>query len=249
MVLNELEYIQKVIEKREKRRYTKAEILMMIKFYIRQNMNIKQVVETINEFMFATNKDYIPERYIDFIETSYKTIHKKGYILSEINKISLTNKEIEIILSLSKLQQQKFLTSIILFAKIKKINMNKTFIGFKELKTVMKFANITLTKKAQDNMITYFEERGFIKSNDDYDNLGIEVLCFKDGVDEFEIIEMENIGKKIDKHIKLHYKGYKQCSECDEVFKPKKTGRPTILCKECSRKENIRKTIENRKKQ
>ena len=127
--------------------------------------------------------------------------------------------------------------------------MNKTFIGFKELKTVMKFANITLTKKAQDNMITYFEERGFIKSNDDYDNLGIEVLCFKDGVDEFEIIEMENIGKKIDKHIKLHYKGYKQCSECDEVFKPKKTGRPTILCKECSRKENIRKTIENRKKQ
>ena len=58
---------------------------------------------------------------------------------------------------------------------------------------------------------------------------------------------MEDIGKKIDNHIKLYYKGYKQCSECDEVFKPK--GRNNKYCKICAKeKERERDKIKKEKK-
>lgn len=236
MILNEFEYIQNIISKKEKRYYTKSEIIMLIKFYIKQNMNMQQVIDIINNFMFETNENYIPEKYIDFIEKEYKKILKRGYTLSEINKISLTDNEIKIVLSLSKLQHQKFLTAIMLFAKINKINRGNTFISFRELKTILSFANVSLTKKNQDDIITYFEELGFVKSDDDYNNLGIKVICLKDGNDEFEITEMEDIGKKIDKHIKLHYKGYKQCSECDKIFKPKSYNSNQKYCTDCAKK-------------
>ena len=248
VILNELNYVTQMLQDKERRYYNKKELSMFIKFLVKENYSLEETVGIFNDFMSEVYEDYIPEKYVDFIEHTYKKMVKRDYKLLDIDSLYLTDKEIELILTLKSTRQQKVLATIMLLSKMNFINRDSNII-FQHPSTIFSLANVSMSKNQQDDMIALFDKMGFIElDRENYDSLKFNVICLKDGKNEFEITEMEDVGKKIDKHIKLHYKGYKKCSECDKILKPKKTARPTCICKEGARKENIRKTLENRKK-
>ena len=117
VILNEKEYVERIIEKGEVGKKPTSTLFLLSKYY-RQEMKLseKKTAEKLNEFMEKNYKDYNPALWEDLIED----VSRKGkkYLLQEIEYVGITENELSSIALVKGLKYQKLLFTMLCFAKL-----------------------------------------------------------------------------------------------------------------------------------
>lgn len=182
-----------------------------------------------------------------FLDGLIKTNTSEKIVINSLDKITITTTEWETIQELGRNERErKVLFYILCCYKI------KVGLGFPDNKLVKveytklnKQAHVTLTKDYRVDMFRYFIETGLVEMHvgKNADKLTINYVA--NGKTLIEITEFDCI----DTYYKYLKKGGRLivCQECGDLTISTSKTCPSKVCKNCARKINIRKTMENQR--
>jgi len=230
IILNEIEYAEKMIENGAKDKDPYCYLPILSKYY-RQILEYspKRTVNEINSFMVDNYINYNPVRWSSFIDSCVKKSKKQK--LNDIKFVGVTQKEIDAVDSAKNTTHSKVLFSLLCVAKY--FNMrNNTNNNWTNVKTkdIFRMANVNTSIERQDRIIHELYKIGLVGISKKVDNLNIRVLCVDDSKDfVLQINDFRNLGYE---YMNWKQGGYFRCAECGALQKQNKYGN-RIYCNDC----------------
>lgn len=176
VILNEKEYVERIIEKGEVGKKPTSTLFLLSKYY-RQEMKLseKKTAEKLNEFMEKNYKDYNPALWEDLIED----VSRKGkkYLLQEIEYVGITENELSSIALVKGLKYQKLLFTMLCFAKLYN-TISKTNNGWvnTEIPDLYRVARVIVKYKNDKFLyLNDLEKTKLISFSNKNDNLNMKV--------------------------------------------------------------------------
>jgi len=239
MVLNELEYAKKIIEsQRIDENHRGSDLAILARYFIYQGKNYKEARKYLEEFCVNNIKYF--NIVVDYHNIDYAINQAKKYKITDPINIIITHQEISSIQINNNLDYQRFLFTLLVLAKQKKYNPNKTkfkespkFVGLyynQGLKEVFKHAGLKWNENFKNKML--FDLRNNSKHIEMVIPSGSIILKFssENGYPALIISDFRNIGLQYLKYIGNKKIG--ECQSCHIIFM--KRSNKQILCKECS---------------
>ena len=252
MIINEKKYVEDLLESGKFANNGK-DAFLLVKYFYDECIDEQNTITKVLDFMYENIDDFSKEDWLDSITGMTNTVVKNELKLREINGVFVSNREMSVISSLENKHEKKCLFTLTILAKIKsQVSPNKVWVDV-TVNDLFIYGNMkSLSKTKKLEILNSLKSYGYIdtyivfnKTNNTrkmvYKSLIAE--CADDGLFVDEEI---NIGRVYDDYIKANELGWKNCSVCSELFKPKNSKH--FMCKECGRLENIRKTLENKRK-
>jgi hypothetical protein len=250
LIMNEKEYIENIIDTKKvpkdiSNRYL---IKMLIRYYRDKEKDlVKYILEFSKELQFE-NDSYRYEEYKFFnnIKKYLKEENLKPIDLKEIKYIPLLQEELDVINSLTKDREKKFLFVCYIMARFN----NSDWINIDD-KELFKMANISLTCNDRQLFIYNMIQKGYMSQAKSNTNNSINIKRLG-GEEIIKVIDFNNMGNFLLSYLKPNYT---QCTNCGKLIKIKsKFDSSTKYCDSCAReifneqcKENMRKMRERQK--
>lgn len=228
---------------------------ILIKYYYLKNRDIDklELLYTIFNNLKECNIDsFNPNKCEELITTRidrfYKTVRKFGdenIKLNIVDKVVITKAEVAFINSYEDKKVQNILFIMLVYAKItNKLNNNDSYWINQSLTNITKEAKLTDKKRKTEVFHSLYLDQA-ISAGNKVGKVSIKVnYAYEDSEEEIVITDFDGCV-----HYWLRYKGekWKRCIECGKWIKQGKKANSLKYCKECAKKINIEKTIENKK--
>lgn len=221
-------------------RYTYLNMWKFSNGSIKKSDLVCNVKNVLREFSFLPIEEY---KYIDKVKvlcsdlvdkTSGTDLLNGKPMFRELDFIPLYQSELDIINTLTKRNQKKFLFTLYMIARFMDCDgwVNKK--DSKGLMEIFKLANVTIPVASRYALLNLLYENNYISFSERIDNLNIKVpLCTN--VNEnvvYKLTEFENVGNK---YVVSFIDGYKQCVICGKVIKNSSNNK-NKYCPSCARK-------------
>jgi hypothetical protein len=168
LILNEKKILKDSLEKGyiDKDKPTNT-IRLLTKHYFSIDMNIDQVKYSINDFFSKNYPGYNSVKWQDIIEKIVKGIYKtKDYKLFDVEKVEVTNNELEIIKNINNIKLEKLAFVLLVYAKIyNKLNENDSNWVNAEHKHIFSDAKIAVKVKEQGEILHELFNIGLIETS------------------------------------------------------------------------------------
>ena len=216
----------------------------------------KQIREKIDNLMYKYYDGFSMANWDDNIKKDLNKYTKNGeYKFNKPKLIGITANELNTIASLNDINKEKVLFILLVFSKVNR-NSGRTddYWVFKDGTLLFSLAkykyNRIENRNTQRNyLINDFDNLGLVSQSVKINSEGIRVDFAEEG--ESEIIftpSMNNIKSMYCYYLKWKNYPVKECENCGNLFEYNpKTKKPTLYCKECKKKVNIKQTIERNK--
>lgn len=200
-------------------------ILMLAKYHVQiESLNDNDTKDLILSFL----RTEIPKtnylRWKNFIDKCI--VSAKKYRIKEINKIGITQKEINTIKKFDNISIQKLMFTILVLAKFNYMCNGKTWVNV-SLTELTSLSRISNNIESCDLMLHELYKQKLIEFNTKVDNNNFKVN-FVDTEDEiiFEVTDLRELGYW---WLKCCNEKFGVCKECGIIFR--KSGRNHFFCK------------------
>ncbi len=244
IILNEKEYIESFINDNKKQVDNMYYTLTLLARYYKTQMKSKpsEIYKKLEEFLIKQGEDTVTwQTSLD------KIVKKSDKSLLEIEFVSITKGEIEVIKRIKNKRLEKLLFTMLSLAKFNNMasTSNNNWIN-REVKEIFKLANVRDNVKKQYLSISEIKDLGLIKFSKKVDNLNLCVKFIDDESEvELKIDDFRDLGFQY-----LAYLGddYIKCECCKKIVPIKsKTNKPKY-CDECARENQLKQQRESMKK-
>lgn len=246
-IMNERKYAEKILAGDgygENYAYTTA---VLAKYYKSQDMAGKDIRARLKETISERVPGAAPQSVRKWIDNGLEISSK--YLLTEIERISITKPEMEIIKAIhtQKFKDesiQRFAFTLLCFAKYESVRGVKNgWVNIKQ-KELFSAADLSgMTLKRQDYMIGELKQMGLIENNPVIGRFALRVLFSQDGATEVFVENINEAGM-----IFQQYNGRKfyRCEDCGKMVRV--TNGHGVRCKMCAEERNRAKTRERMNK-
>lgn len=244
IILDEKEKAEEIINNKEidMKKPTRT-IQLLIKYYKSQNKGKEEIRKLIEDFMQENYSGFNSTRWQNNLDRMVNTYSSDKYQLIKINKIKITQGELNKIEKLDNIDLEKLAFSLLVYAKVgNQINKNNNnWVNVKKNKIIKDALIKSRDKKQKYQLFRELHNLKYIRLAKATSKTGVQVLF----VDEESkvIIEIEDFKEFISEYLKVR-KGY--CIKCGKKIKT--TNNKIKYCNKCAKEINIEKTIKNRKK-
>ena len=245
IVLDEYTWAQDAISKKELGKKPIETLSRVAKYYTYKGYNKNEVGRQLENFILQCDPETSILKWADKIDAIVKYNTKKELIL--IDYISITESELDVIISLKSKMEQRLAFVLLCLAKYNMIiNPESDYWVNYKISDIMAMANINTSVKHQCELYYNLREQGLIKYSKKVDSLAVHILFTDDdSIEVLKISDFRNLGYQY-----LQYRGFPgiiNCEVCGITMKtdPLKKGRKIKYCPECALKMKIKKTKEN----
>lgn len=243
IVLNEIEWVENILQERTIGRKPSETLCIVAKYYIwKCGYSKKDTKKLLLAFVLQCLPSSSIPKWSDAIDfaISYASKHKP----IEIDCVGITSGEMNKIESIEGRQAQRLAFTLLCLAKYWDIvsSTDKHWVNSKD-SDIMKLANINTSSKRQGSLYHQLNELGLIQFSKKVDNTNVRVLFVEDGECQIEISDFRNIGYQ---YMKLQGEPYFSCKNCGittKIRKPGGVGRKQMYCTECANKIKVQQMI------
>lgn len=251
LILNEKKEVEKILQDVS---LTSCKISKIISLLLRYYINNKKY---ISEDAIKIANDFLSEKYPGFNATKWRSFEenvcKNAAPLREIENIPITQKEIDKINELNTPTLRKIAFAYLVVGKISWISYQHTWVNIGDKEMVVT-ANSYNSKTIFDNLHILCK-LGFLTPSKSILKTGLKVNFIDfDGEPVYNIPHISNLGLWWEQ---INGAKYKQCVECDVIFKPRNNANihckrheipSTCKCTVCGRMFDIREGGRSRKR-
>ena len=249
LILNEKEILNKSLENG----YIDSKkpintIRILTKHYLSIGMNVRQTIDSINNFLLKNMDKYNSVKWINSIETMVIKIHKaKDYKLLNIKQVEITEKELDTIKNINNEKYEKLAFILLVYAKIyNQINENDKNWVNAEHKDIFSDARIAVKIIEQGKMIHQLIDMGLVEPTVIVNKTNIKVN-FADKESKIILI-ISDFRNYVYEYLRWKGKNVKECEneDCKILFSP--TNNRQKYCKSCwkeIRRDQIRTNVQN----
>lgn len=257
VILNEQEIVKDMLQgNRNNKIKTYNKMVMLVKYFLKQGGDTElelqeQVLKALEKTEDNFKRIYWEEKTRDTVKRLLNKRNGKAGLLelTNINKIPITQKEIDTILMAKNKIDKKMLFIMLLYAKISNIIFHSTEGWFnQERKNIFKEAKISgcRTDKEKSEVIYRLVKEGYITKNKRTGNLGLKVNFIDNEENPKIAFEVTDLADCHAIYSYLIYIGekWKRCEICGKYIKEGKT-KKIKYCSDCAKKINLEKTKMN----
>lgn len=243
IVMNEAAYAERILEEKRIGAHPSETLFRLARYYMHKGKNAAETRSLLESYVLSCDGSSSLVVMSDRIDAAVKFAAKYPMVI--IEKISVTQKELDTIGALDGVQIQRLAFALLCIAKYHHAcnSENKYWIHNRDSE-IMKMANINTSIKRQSLMFSRLRDAGMIRFSNKVDDLGIQVLFADDGQSVLDITDMRNVGYQYMKHIGG---GYCVCTNCGITFSGKRkntAGRAPKYCPECAVKIKTKQQVE-----
>lgn len=229
IVLNEVEWVERALEAKSLGKDPSETLGRLGKYYFAQGHTQKTISRLLEEFLIRCDPNINLIFWQDMIDFAAKRSNK--YPLVTIDKISVTQSELDRIGEIDGSMAQRVLFTILCLAKYNNaINPNGNNWANRDFATIFSLANVKVTKKRQYQIINCLWNNGVIRFSNVVDNLNLNVLFVdNEGEAVLTISDTRNLGNQY-----MMYRGenFMACESCGLIIR--KTSNARKYCPECA---------------
>lgn len=229
-----------------------------------QNMRMRTLIRYLIRYYYPQFKNKTWQEYFEFIKQDMKEFNFKLYEyqeylyadymkklckkmlkgeireLRQIDEVSITQAEMDIIRQCETERQQKVLFTLYVLAKVYGYDSGWVNFGIPE---IFKLANVSMKYQDRLFMLHDIYEAGIIQINHTINKQGFKVQLVPDSPIAITVKKFENLGRQYTAAVKPDYVC---CERCQKLFKIKnKYDHSTKYCSECAEIVNREKSKEN----
>ncbi|MFD2663059.1 hypothetical protein [Paenibacillus thailandensis] len=234
IVLNEQELIHKALESKEFDEKNYGIVLRVLtKHYFLFGMDKQQVKDTLAVHIRERVKKYIHKDWISRIEYAIKNVQKYGVELVNIDKVDITETELQRIKDINDNDIEKIAFVYLVYAKIlNKIKSNNdNWVGIK-IKDILKDALITKGYKSireQQTVLRILNDMGLLRSSKKVDNTS-ERVCFIDYTSDISF-SINDFRDYVLTYLRWKGENIGNCETCSKLIQVKSNRK--LYCLEC----------------
>jgi len=241
IVLNEHEWAEDMIRSRSLGKKPSETLCRVARYYIDKDYSKKDVRKILDAFLLQCDPVASLPKWSNTLD--YVLARALKYEAIQIDKIDITDSELEVIDGLEGVQTRRLAFTLLCLAKYwnKVNNNNKYWVNNKDCE-IMKLANINTSIKRQSLMYHTLNELGLIEFSRKVDNTNVRVCFVKEGNVELSITDFRNLGYQY-----LRYRGepYFECQNCGIVTKRDNQvrGKRQKYCHDCAVKVRMQQNV------
>lgn len=236
-VLNEVKQAEFIIKNRELGNKPSSTLFILAKYYRqKQELNKEQTFQKLDEFMQKNYKNYNSAKWEDIMEDISKKATK--YPMREIDNISITQYELDMIRTLKNIKYEKLLFTMLCYAKLHNMNSenNNGWVNT-SIQELYRIARVSVKyKKDKFLILNDLEQTGLIAFSKKNDNLNLQVTFVDmDGASILSVADFRELGYEY-----LNYIGeenFIRCSKCGKLTK--RTGKRNKYCFKCKKEKQL----------
>lgn len=249
VILNEKEYIERIIEKGEVGNKPTSTLFLLSKYYRQEkNLGVKETFDKLNEFMHKNYKGYNEALW----ENTIEDISKKGkkYLMQEIKSIKVTQSELDEIAKVANIKYEKLLFTMLCYGKLYDF-LSETNNGWihTDIKEIYKVARVTVKYKNDKFLyLNDLEKFGLITFSKKNDDLKIRVNFINNNSDVIlNVTDFRELGYEYQNYIGDG--NFVRCSECGRLIKKRSSkDNSTKYCLSCKKDKKNEQNKEYYKK-
>ena len=241
--MNEFTYVQNLIGKsthtpQDLGRKPSATLNLLARYYREIGKNNDEIKQLLDEFLSdCLKKDYDANKWIDSIE--YQVLKSKKYDLKKVDKVEITEKEMNVINQLKNKSNRKVLFTMLVVSKYyNAVSENNNGWVNLEYKQIFRLANVALKTQNQALLINELYKNGLITVSRKVGKPNIKVNFIEGGENISQnvlvINRLWNLGKEY-----LLYCGedFIKCEKCGDIIKNYRNHNK--YCKKCSKYQSM----------
>lgn len=203
------------------------------RYYYSQGYRNNKLRDMIERYAVRCDPDFPLVRYDQIISKAIVSASK--YALSEIQFISVTQKELDVVESRPTMMQRRLLFTLIVLAKYYNAHneKNNNWVCLNQ-SDIFALANIKVSDRRKALLINDLWSDGLIEYGANISNVNIHVMCVDDGEPVMHIDDTRNLGNQYMMHIGCEYM---QCDMCGIVVK--KTSNRQKYCNDCAQEMRL----------
>lgn len=239
IAMNEKEKVKQIIKNNEiDNKKPSRTIQLLIKYYYSQNMSKDQIRKQIEEFMQKNYQGFNSTRWQNSLDTMVKRYANDKYKLIDINRVFVTQKELEKIKEINNIELEKLAFVLLVYAKTyNQINENNNNWVKARKNVILKDAKIKgRNKQNKYKLFTELNKLKLINFADMINNTSIQVN-YIDNISKVEI-EVEDLQSNFISQYLTWRKGY--CIVCGKEL-DKKSNR-SKYCSKCAKEIKLKQT-------
>lgn len=257
VILNEQEIVKNILQgNKDSKIKTYNKMVMLVKYFLEQGGDteitlVEEVLKVLEKTEDNFKRIYWEEKTLDTVKRLLRKKNGKAGLLelTNINKIPITQKEIDTILAVKNKVDKKVLFIMLLYAKISNVIFHSTEGWFnQERKNIFKEAKVSgcRTDKEKSEVIYRLVKEGYITKNKRTGNLGLKVNFIDNEENPKIVFEVTDLADCHAIYSYLIYIGekWKRCEVCGKYIKEGKT-KKIKYCSDCAKKINLEKTKMN----
>ena len=241
IVLNEHDWAEEMIRARSLGSKPYETFCRVARYYIDKDYSKKDVRQILDAFLLQCDPIASLPKWSDTLD--YAVARASKYDAIQINKIDITDTELNTIGKLNSVQTRRLAFTLLCLAKYwNEINKNNSYWVNNKDSEIMKLANINTSIKRQSLMYHTLNECGLIEFSKKVDNTNVRVCFVSDGAVALSITDFRNLGYQ---YLKYCGEPYFECHNCGIVTKinnPIK-GCKQKYCKDCAVKIRMQQNI------
>ena len=228
--MNEVARAQDIINTGEFGKKPGASIYLIARYYKQiEKLSNKRIISSIHNMMEQTYPGYIKANWEATIESAVKQAKSKPLI--QVDKISVTDKEMDIVDALPNIKDRRLAFTMIVVAKYynEVYSENNGWVNL-DPKYIFDMACVQASKVEQAEMYARLTCAGIITYSRKTGSVNAKVLCLDYlGDTVCEITDMRRIGND---YMMCHGKSYSVCLRCGITFRQNKQNNRKY-CSEC----------------
>jgi len=236
-ILNEVTQAKSVIETGRLGKKPSSTLFLLGKYYRqKEQLDTQHTIQKLNTFMQQNDKNYNPALWENMIETI--SDKAAAYPLREIDRIDITQSELDHIETLRNLKYQTLLFTMLCFSKLYNTVSEKNN-GWVNISIPELYRTARVTVKYRNDKFLYLndiEKSGLISFAKKNDNLNLKInFADMHGESVLKINDFRELGYEY-----LNYTGngtFVRCSDCNRLIR--QTGKNTHYCADCKQERRL----------
>lgn len=241
IVLNEYEWAERAIEKRDLGKKPTETLTRVAKYYLSTGYSKNEVRQMLDTFLIQCDPSASLPNWSDTLDRVVKNADKRSLVM--IDGIDITIGEMNAIEGLEGKQLRRLAFTLLCVAKYwdAVFTQNDHWVNTPD-REVMQMANINTSIRRQSAMFAKLKEVGIIRFSKRIDNLNVQVIFMEDGETAIHIQDFRNLGYQ---YLKYYNGPYFECENCGLTVKIKEParGRRQKYCPSCAIEIGMRQRV------
>ena len=233
IIMNELEYAEKMIDSRELGSKPFTTLVNVGKYYLHNKYSKREARKMLEDYLVRCNPNASRTEWASSLDRAMTIAAKSPPV--QIDGIDIYCNELETINAINGVQRRRLAFTLLCIAKfMDRVNPKNNHWTMQNDTEVMDLANIRTPIRRQCMLFNSLRDGGYIQYSKRVDNLNVRVLFIQQSGDvAMHISDFRNLGYQ---YMKMFGGPYYECQNCGIVFKTKNTGsgRNPKYCPECA---------------
>lgn len=203
VIMNERKWVENMMGSLSLGKDPSVTLGRVARYYHARGFDRKEIIQALREYMIRCDPYINVDAWMDIIKLRAK--HAGKYKMIEIDSISITQTEIDAVMSANGIGLQKLLFTLLCLAKFgNAVNPNNKNWVNRQCKEVFALANIAASQRAQMLMINDLYTAEFIRFSHIIDNTNINVKIVsedKDADPALTVYDFRNLGNQYQRYL------------------------------------------------